>query len=129
LYVAITRATDEVTITWARRRGGYQRKPSPFLDGFTSTTPPAAPPPPELLARHHVDHDDLSERLHEWRADAARKADLLPDTFISDRDLATIAATRPATAEELDAATGLGLLTSRRLWPGLAGVLGEPVTP
>jgi DNA helicase-2/ATP-dependent DNA helicase PcrA len=128
LYVAITRATDEVTITWARRRGGYQRKPSPFLDGFTSTTPPAAPPPAELLARHHLDHDDLSERLHQWRADAARAADLLPDTFISDRDLATIAVARPTNAEELDAATGLGPLTSRRLWPGLAEVLGEAVT-
>jgi DNA helicase-2/ATP-dependent DNA helicase PcrA len=123
LYVAITRATDAVTITWARRRGGYQRKPSPFLDGFTSTTPPAAPPPAELLARHHIDHDDLAERLNQWRADTARKADLLPDTLISDRDLAAIVATRPTTPDELDQATGLGPLTARRLWPGLSELI------
>jgi DNA helicase-2/ATP-dependent DNA helicase PcrA len=123
LYVAITRATDQAVITWARRRGGYQRKPSPFLDGFTSCTPPAAPPPADLLARHHSDHDDLTERLHQWRADAARAADVLPDTLVSDRDLTTIAAARPATPEELDAATGLGPLTARRLWPGLQTVL------
>lgn len=122
LYVAITRATDELTIMWAARRNGYQRKPTPFLDGFTSTTPPAVPPPQELL-RERAPADLLIERLQGWRASVARGADLLPEAVCSDRTLTMIARTRPTSPEQLDEVTGLGGITSRRLWPALREVL------
>ncbi|HWL41697.1 MAG TPA: ATP-dependent DNA helicase UvrD2 [Ilumatobacter sp.] len=122
LYVAITRATDDLTVTWAGRRNGYQRKRSPFLDGFTSTTPPAVPPPPELR-RARSDDDVLMQHLRGWRASVARGADLLPEVVCSDRTLMMIARTRPTSPEQLDAATGLGGITSRRLWPTLREVL------
>lgn len=124
LYVAITRATDHLTISWARRRGGYQRKPTPYLEGFRSTAPPAVPPPPELLgARHRAPRELLVDRLHEWRRQAARAAALAPEAIMTDRMLIQIADRPPQSADELDRVTGVGLLTARRLWPGLQAVL------
>jgi len=125
LYVAVTRATDELTISWAARRGGYQRKLTPLLHGFTSSAPPAVAPPAELLTLRRSSRDELLERLHAWRDGAARAASLLPVAVCSDRTLATIADERPSTAEQLDAITGLGAITARRLWPALSAVL-EP---
>ena len=122
LYVAITRATDDLTICWTARRGGYQRKVSPFLEGFESTTPPAVPPPAHLL-RERSPEDVLHERLRGWRASVARHADMLPEAVCSDRTLTMIVRTRPTSPEELDATTGLGGITSRRLWPTLREVL------
>ncbi len=72
LYVALTRATDRLTVNWAERRQGYQRKLTPFLDGFESEAPPLLPPPEsfDLMTRSH--RSVTLERLHEWRAAAAR---------------------------------------------------------
>ena len=123
LYVAVTRATDELTISAAERRGGYQRKLTPLVDGFESTTPPPVAPPAELMARQRSPHDVLVERLRAWRGSLALSADVLPEAVCSDRTLAVIARNPPTSSEELDAATGLGALTSRRLWPTLRDVL------
>lgn len=121
-YVAITRATDDLTISWAARRNGYQRRPTPFLDGFVSEVPPAVAPPQELL-RPRAAADVLADHLHAWRAGLARAADILPEAVCSDRVLTTIASARPGSAAELDEVTGLGAITSARLWPTLAEVL------
>ena len=63
--------------------------------------------------------DPTLERLRAWRAASAAKANIVPTELLTDRDLAAIAAARPTSAEELDAATGVGLLTARRLAPEL----------
>ena len=34
LHVAVTRAADRLVLTWAARRGGYQRRPSPLIAGL-----------------------------------------------------------------------------------------------
>lgn len=123
LYVAMTRATDALIITWATRRGGYQRKPSPFLEGFVSAAPPSVPPPADLLARHRPMEDDVIARLRAWRADAARAVDVLPESLLTDRELAAIATQRPRSARQLADLTGIGAMTAERLWPALARVL------
>ena len=46
----------------------------------------------------------------------------MPGELLQDA-LAVIARNPPTSSEELDAATGLGALTSRRLWPTLRDVL------
>ncbi len=38
LHVALTRAIDRLIVTWAARRGGYGRKPSPLLAGLAVET-------------------------------------------------------------------------------------------
>ena len=116
LYVALTRATDRLTVHWARRRGGYQRRLTPLLDGFEALAPEPVPPPGELLGAQRSGRDDTIDRLRRWRADAARGIGVLPEALVSDRALAAIAEHPPATPDELDRLTGLGPITSRRLF-------------
>jgi DNA helicase-2/ATP-dependent DNA helicase PcrA len=124
LYVALTRATDAVTVHWAERRSGYQRKLTPLLASFTSTTPEPTAPPQALVALERSDRSVALERLRSWRADAARAAGILPDALCPDRVLADIASNPPSSPEELDALTALGPITARRLFPGIARALG-----
>ncbi len=61
--------------------------------------------------------DPTLERLTAWRAESAVRARVVPTQLLTDHDLAAIAAAKPASAEELDAATSIGRLTARRLAP------------
>ena len=115
LYVAITRATDALVLTRAARRGGYARQASPLIDDLTLDTPPPVSLPASLRRPRTV--DPTLERLTAWRAESAVRARVVPTQLLTDHDLAAIAAAKPASAEELDAATSIGLLTARRLAP------------
>jgi DNA helicase-2/ATP-dependent DNA helicase PcrA len=119
LYVAFTRATDRLLVTHAARRGGYARTVSPFIADLDLTEPAPAPPPRRVRSRV----DPLIGALHEWRADSARRADVLPVQLCSDRDLAAIARTRPTTADELADATSFGRITAERLAPQILEVV------
>lgn len=123
LHVALTRATDELVVHWAHRRNGYQRRRTPFLDDFSSDAPPSVAPPVDLPVRGRSTRSLTLERLHTWRAGAARAAGVLPEALCTDRVLADIATHRPTTADELDRITGLGALTARRLFAGIAEAL------
>lgn len=128
LYVAVTRATDELIVNWAQRRGGYQRKLTPLLDGFVSTPADVIPPPSELVAVPRPERELALDRLTAWRLDAARAAGILPEEVCPDTMLSTIVDHPPSDAAELDAISGLGVLTSRRLFPGIAAALhGAPI--
>ncbi|MEO1059149.1 MAG: UvrD-helicase domain-containing protein, partial [Actinomycetota bacterium] len=122
LYVALTRATDELVVTGAARRGGYARRPSTLLEGL-DTADPAPAPPPRRRAHQRVAPDPVMVALRTWRDDAARRARVLPSAWLSDRDLAAIVAERPRTAEELAAVTSLGPITARRLAPQIDALL------
>jgi DNA helicase-2/ATP-dependent DNA helicase PcrA len=122
LYVAMTRAADQLTITRAARRGGYAREPSPFIDGLPlGDAPPAAPP----ARTRHRRGDSIGSALRDWRESTARRARILPNQVCSDRDLAAIARHRPTSVDELESVTSLGPLTAARLTPDLLHVLGE----
>jgi DNA helicase-2/ATP-dependent DNA helicase PcrA len=123
LFVAVTRATDQLVVNWARRRGGYQRRLTPLLEGFVSTTPEPTAPPPGLADHARSERDVVLDRLVAWRADVARAGGILPEAVCSDAALAAIADHPPADAAELDALTGLGVLTSQRLYPGIAAAI------
>ena len=120
LYVAVTRATDRLLVTLAQRRGGYARTPSPFITDLDLTEPPPAPPPRDRV-RARV--DPVVTALRTWRDDAARRADVLPVQLCSDRDLASIARTRPTSAEELAEVTSFGAMTAERLAPQILAVV------
>lgn len=128
LYVALTRASDDLTVNWARRRRGYERKLTPLLDGFTSDAPPLLPPPQELASMTRSDRQVTLERLRDWRSAAARAGGILPDAVCTDRALGLIADHRPASPEELDRITGLGAITSRRLFSRIRSALDEVTT-
>lgn len=115
LYVAMTRATDSLFLTHAERRGGYARKPSPLITGLDLHEPPPVAVPAAL--RRHRPRDSTLDRLTAWRAESAVRARIVPTELLSDRDLSAIAAAKPTTPEELDAATSIGPITARRLAP------------
>ena len=127
LYVAMTRATDQLVVTWAERRGGYRRTRSPFLEGYVTSEPETAPPPAEL--RDTLPQPARSDRVHaaltEWRSRAATGAGILPDQLCSDSSLRAVADDPPRSADELAERTGLGVLTARRLFPGIAETLAS----
>ena len=125
LYVALTRATDVLVVNWAQRRGGYRRKPTPLLDGFVSEAPEPVAPPRELVHMPRHGKQRSIERLREWRSGVARAGGILPDAVITDQALSVIAEQRPATPDELDQFTGVGLITARRLFDGIAAALAE----
>lgn len=120
LYVAFTRATDQLVVSRAERRGGYRRKPSPFVERLRVGDEQPAPPPPR---RRAPSPDPVLEGLRSWRERRARQNHVLPGQLMSDRDLAAIAAARPTTPEELVGATTLGPITAGRLAPELAAVI------
>ena len=119
LYVAFTRATDQLIVTRATRRGGYARTVSPFIGDIDLTDAPPAPPPRRIRA--HV--DPLAAAVRTWRADAARRAGILPTQLCSDRDLDAIVRTRPTTADELAEATSFGAITAETLAPQILEVV------
>ena len=123
LYVAATRATDELIVHWAARRGGYQRRLTPLLEGFESHAPEPVAAPADLVVPARSERDERLERLRRWRVTAARQGGVLPEALCTDAALAAIADGTPATADELDALTGLGPITSRRLFAGIADAL------
>lgn len=124
LYVAATRATDVLILSRAERRAGYVRQSSPFLAELDLDAPPAVAPPAALRRPRTV--DPTLERLTEWRAASALRARIVPTQLLSDRDLSAIAAACPTSAEELDEATSIGLLTARRLAPEILPLLQAP---
>lgn len=121
LYVACTRATDVLTITCARRRRGYARRTSPYVADLDPAQPEHRPPPRELVRR--AASATPTAHLRAWRDDAARRAMVLPTQLVSDRDLAAIAAARPVDAESLAEVTSMGIITARRLAPGIVRAL------
>ena len=125
LYVALTRASDHLTVNSARRRRGYERKPSPLLAGFESEAPPLLPPPDDLVSMTRSPRQVTLERLREWRAAAARSGGILPDAICTDQVLGVIADHRPASAAELDELTALGPITSRRLFERIRAALDD----
>ena len=122
LYVAITRATDELVVNWARRRGGYQRRLTPLLDEFRQRRPRSASRrPTELVAVRRTERDLALDRLivlagrHREGGRHPAPGGLPRHRAIDDRRPPT-----DQTRQTLDALTGLGVLTSRRLFPGIA---------
>lgn len=126
LYVAVTRATRDLLITWAQRRGGYRRKPSPLLEGYApAPSAPAQAPASitEFVARARSPRQSSYEALRDWRTVTARGAGILPEQLCSDQMLRIIEDHRPATPEALAELTGTGILTARRWYGGIAAAL------
>ena len=121
LHVAMTRAGDRLLVTYAERRRGYARKPSPFIvDLPTGAVPIAAPPPSESRPDPVALRTD---RLHTWRQTAARAAALLPVQICSDADLAAIAAAPPSSADELSAIASFGPVTAAQVFEPIRAAL------
>ena len=137
LYVAITRARHDLSVTWslARSPGGRAgRRPSRFLDGLVrSPARPAAARGPrsrkgpascrvcgagltDATARKlgrcltcESPYDEaLFERLRTWRAEQAKEASVPAYVVFTDATLTALAELRPTTVEALLGVSGVG---------------------
>ncbi len=144
LYVAMTRAEDELRCTWAALRtfGGkpVERRLTPWLDGLATAqrNRPAAPtgPPADWRTRLAEQRALLAEAaqplsptltaLHNWREARARAAKVEPSALIDDRLLETIAERRPGSHDELVSIPGMGPLLAARVGDDLLAALHGP---
>ncbi|MGY2129117.1 ATP-dependent helicase [Blastococcus sp. SYSU DS0617] len=115
LYVAITRAREQLTLSWslARNPGGKRARPrSRFLTGLAPDSGPTAPPARKAAKRPKVvlegEAGELFERLRAWRSQAAQAASVPAYVVFTDATLQAIAETRPANLRELSALPGIG---------------------
>jgi DNA helicase-2/ATP-dependent DNA helicase PcrA len=128
LYVAATRASDRLVLTRAERRGGYARTPSPFVIDLDLAEPVAAPLPGELRRRRRARVDPTLAALRTWRDEAARQADVLPSQLCSDRDLNSIARSKPTTVAELEAITSFGPIMAARLADQILPLVSQSIS-
>jgi DNA helicase-2/ATP-dependent DNA helicase PcrA len=124
LYVAVTRAREQLTLSWslARNPGGRRSRPrSRFLDGLAPDAT-AAPRRPAKRAKIVLEGEagELFERLRAWRSATAQQASVPAYVVFPDATLQAIAETRPSNVRELSALPGVG---ARKLELYGAGVL------
>jgi DNA helicase-2/ATP-dependent DNA helicase PcrA len=114
LYVGVTRARQQVLLSWplARVPGGRRnRTPSRFLDGLRPGWREARTARAKPAASHYqfADADPaLVEALREWRRGVARDAGVPAYVVFGDETLRCIAAQRPDSIEGLARIPGLG---------------------
>jgi DNA helicase-2/ATP-dependent DNA helicase PcrA len=113
LYVAVTRAREQLTLSWslARNPGARRSRPrSRFLDGLAPDTgaPVAARKPKKAKVVLDGEAGELFERLRAWRSSAAQAASVPAYVVFNDSTLQAIAETRPATLRELGGLPGIG---------------------
>jgi DNA helicase II / ATP-dependent DNA helicase PcrA len=119
LYVAITRAREQLTLSWslARNPGAKRVRPrSRFLTGLAPESAPTAPPARRAAKRAKVvlegEAGELFERLRAWRSRTAQAASVPAYVVFTDATLQAIAETRPSSLRELAGLPGIG---SRKL--------------
>src|SRR3954452_21979103 len=112
LYVAVTRAREQLTLSWslARNPGGRRSRPrSRFLEGVA---PDAAAAPRRPAKRPKVvlegEAGELFERLRAWRSATAQEASVPAYVVFTDATLQAIAEARPSSVRELSALPGVG---------------------
>ena len=114
LYVGVTRARQQVLLSWplARLPGGRRnRTPSRFLDGLRPGRREGRAARAKPPASHYqfADADPaLVEALREWRRGVARDAGVPAYVVFGDETLRHIAAQRPGSIQELARIPGLG---------------------
>ena len=106
-YVALTRAADELLVTWTDKRGGKASGPSPWLPSLETGVPVYDPPPAAIRERaaQARNVDPVREAIDQWRRRTARFARVSPDTVLSVRTMKAVALAVPRTPEELTAVT------------------------
>ena len=123
LYVAVSRAENELHLTWARERSVagqlVERDPSPWLGLIEAATEEPPPPPPERVtgllreARSAVEPEMPPEesaclaRLNQWRTRTARARRIEAGALLPDSAMRRIAEAQPTDLETLVEATHL----------------------
>ena len=142
LYVAITRARDLLTVSWARSRGADgrgKRKRSHLLDGIWPEEARVGVPKKRARASTRALNQAFEEeaspqaielfgRLKAWRLEVSRQAGVPPFAVFTDQTLRDIAQAMPKNTTQLRVIRGIGDVKVQRFAaPVLALVRGEEV--
>jgi DNA helicase II / ATP-dependent DNA helicase PcrA len=116
LYVALTRAEHDLTITYSRRRKDRVAAPSPWLPAVEASGAAdiAVAPPPRPLSRSAA---DPLVALRAWRAAVARVGGVPELAVCNDRVLRSLLVEPPRDAADLAARLGLSVSAAGRLRP------------
>lgn len=151
LYVALTRARDELHCTWARSRAfgsrTAKRSPSPWLDIIAETVGLAPRPTTRrdgvakarqaraaLGARRSgreasdelaPEHRELFEALRSWRRDVAKSADVPAFVVFNDATLRAVAERRPRNRAELRSISGIGPAKDQRFGDDVLHIVAD----
>ena len=149
LYVALTRAREELHCTWARSREfgsrSLTRKPSPWLEIVASTVGMAplqvdrkegarrarsARSGSSRSGRSAPDELDpanaeLFESLRAWRKQKAKEADVPAYVIFNDATLVALATARPSTRAQLLRVSGLGAVKAQRFGDDVLRIVAE----
>jgi DNA helicase-2/ATP-dependent DNA helicase PcrA len=123
LYVALTRASDELVVTAAARRNGRDTGPSPWLGEVEATIADATPVAAPAAIRRPARPADPLTPLRVWRDEVARRAGVAPGAIATSSMLRALQERRPVDAAGIAAVLGLSDSAARRLAPGLLDVL------
>ncbi|MFT3853268.1 MAG: UvrD-helicase domain-containing protein [Ilumatobacteraceae bacterium] len=117
LYVALTRARRQLTITHAEQRNGRPASPSPWLDAVRDAGSVDAPtaPPPTLGVRRAV--EDPLAGLREWRRRVARVAGVPEVAVCNERVLRSLHDDPPTDVAALAERLGMSITAAARLRP------------
>ncbi len=141
LYVAATRARQELHVMWCSSRTVgetlVERRPSRWLEAFASEESQGPVEPPgevvgllERLAESHSPDEggdrtaELLTALQSWRESAARKARISPQAVLRDSALRRIAEQEPCTDSELAAIISPNL--AHRFGPRILEIIHPP---
>jgi DNA helicase-2/ATP-dependent DNA helicase PcrA len=148
LYVALTRARDELHCTWARKRAfgsrSMNRSPSPWLEVIERTVGVApsrmsraegakrasaarAALPPKAADLGDADRA-VFESLRRWRKEQATAADVPAFVIFNDATLAAVASRRPGTRAQLLDVPGVGPVKAQRFGDDLLRIVAESAT-
>ena len=142
LYVAITRARDLLTVSWARSRGADgrgKRKRSHLLDGIWPEEARVGALKKRARASTRALNQAFEEeaspqaielfgRLKAWRLEVSRQAGVPPFAVFTDQTLRDIAQAMPKNTTQLRVIRGIGDVKVQRFAaPVLALVRGEEV--
>lgn len=115
LYVALTRAGDELVVSASNHRNGIATAPSAWLEGVRATAAIDAPVPPPPRANARTTPADPLGPYRQWRAEAARRARVPDEAICSDHVLRSLAADPPASTDELARRLGITATAAARL--------------
>ena len=108
-YVALSRASDVVLVSWAHHRQGQDSGPSPLVEAVRPVSEPIVAPPPGPRSRPDATLDQSPTRLtalRRWRAGAARSARVPAEVICSDTHLAQLAQIEECTLDDIAGVIG-----------------------
>jgi DNA helicase-2/ATP-dependent DNA helicase PcrA len=128
LYVGITRAREQLSLSWALARSPGQRKgrrPSRFLDGLRpEIARETARVPKRRTAAPEAADAELFGRLRAWRRAQAEAQKVPPYVVFNDATLVAIADAKPVNRLAMARISGVGPIKLDRYAEPLLAVLG-----